>query len=632
MQVVTHKNHISQLTCCIACLFFLSFNAIATETEITGKLEVFIKDSLDFSHSITTHSIIDSRGKRYRLMFRRLSTELRTGATVTIRGRKLSASRIRVSSESRDLIPLGDVSAMAITGSLSVVVLRIQSTTSVSPSTLTQLANEVSQVDLRLRENSNNIASLDNDKDNDSIADVFNVFVNQSTAGAGEEVAFNLCALAQINAGVSGYDHYVCILPPDMNYSWYGQAYIGGSSMVINGNYASGYPNGLKHEMAHNWGRHHANTAGVEYGDSTCIMGGNAGTANRHFNAPQTLGLGWVTATSAGDDTYVLNAIESTSGTRLLKVRDTIANSDLYISTRKRIGNYSAGPIIPDTTHIHEWAGGSNKTFLKATLSNGQSFSQNGITITQVSQNGTSATVSISGAGTCTRNSPVIDISPSNYISQSLTPHTFVVTAENKDVACSSTTFTLNATSSNTELSTNLSSSTINLAAGATGSISIDAIPSEDLAAGSHTITLSVTGDNHSNVNTTAGYEYAPPTSTPTPTPENTSTPTVAPPQNDNSPPVVNVSNVKKARSRAMKITYEVSDDSNQTSEVIQILLRSSKLLQKTSPLTIIPSNNRRTIELRTLKLPKGRYTYCITAKDNEKNTTKKCARLILYK
>lgn len=616
-------------------LFFctsISLNAYAADTEVSGKLEVSIKDSLDFSYSVTTHSLIDARGKKYRLIMRGVESDLRSGVQVTVRGRKLSASRIRVSEQQSNFSALSDISALSITGSLNVVALRIQSTTSISPTTLTQIANEIAAVDLRLREHSNNIASLDNDKDNDSIADVLNVFVNQSTAGAGEEVAFNLCAQAIINAGVTGYDHYICILPPDMNYSWYGQAYIVGNTAVINGNYASGYPNGLEHEMAHNWGRHHANTDGVEYGDSSCIMGGNAGTANRHFNAPQKLGLGWVSATTAGDDTYVLNAIETTSGTRLLKVRDTVANSDLYISTRKRIGNYSAGPIIPDTTHVHEWAGGSNKTFLKATLSNGQSYTQNGITITQISQNGTSATVSISGAGSCTRASPDIQISPANYTSQSLTPYTFSVTAENKDILCGSTTFTLSASSSSSELSTNISSTTISLAAGEIASVNLDAIPSSTLPNGSHTVTLSVSGDNHSNVNASAVYQYAPPTSTPvaSPQPTQATTPTSVPPENDNSSPVLKIRNIKTNKVKSIKITYEISDDSNSTQDTIDIKDRSRRLIQKKLPPLVIPSNNRRTVQINSTKLTRKIYRYCVTSKDAANNSSKKCARVLI--
>jgi len=547
---------------------------------------------------------------------------------------------------------LGGDGPAGLSGVLHVVVLRIQSTSAVSPTTLNQLAAEVLAVDSRAREHSNNLLSLDNDKDNDANADVLNVVVNQSTAGLGEASAFTLCSQAKINAGVSGYDHYVCILPPDMNYSWYGQAYIGGNDMVINGNYASGYPNGLEHEMAHNWGRHHANTQTVEYGDSTCIMGGNAGTADRHFNGPQKLGLGWVSATDAGNGSHSLNAVEATTGTRLLKVHDPVANQDLYVSTRVRLGNYSSGPINPGTTQVHEWSGGSSRTYLLATLNTGQTFDQNGISITQTAHSGTSATVEISGAGNCTRAAPLLTVTPPRFTSDALQSHAFNLELRNQDTNCGSATFSLSSSSSSPSITGNLGSTSIVLASGGVGSTTLDAVPISSLAAGAHTLSILVTASNHSNVTGSAEYEYVPPTptvtatttaiasatpavdpvTTPVATPVATPplTPTATSPSNDRQAPTVNVERAKKFRSAVIVLSYAVSDDSNVTSDTIEILKGSRSLVRKQLPLSAIPARQRRTVSVRAATLPRGTYNYCVTAIDRAANTSKDCDRLVI--
>ena len=186
------------------------------------------------------------------------------GASLSVGGSKNSLEILSVE------VPEG------ISGVKQVVVLRIQSTTSVSNATHAQLAAEVVAAGQRASEHSFGLVSIANDKDNNGVADVLTVNIGQSSAGVGESSAFTFCSQAKTAAGVSGYSHYICILPPDMNYGWYGQAYINGTDMVINGNYAAGYPNGLLHEIGHNWGRHHSNNLSAEYGDSTCVMGGNA--------------------------------------------------------------------------------------------------------------------------------------------------------------------------------------------------------------------------------------------------------------------------------------------------------------------------------------------------------------------
>ena len=648
--------HLRALFALLISVLISSSIASSQDFAVSGLLEVKISDGLDFSHSRTEYVIRDSRGRKFRLSFARSPGDLLTGQRATIRGRKLNAGKIRVSASARSLAIMSDGPA-GVSGVKTVAVLRIQSTTSVSPTTLAQLAAEVAAVDLRAREHSFNLLSVSSDKDNDGTADVYTVFVNQSSAGLTEFDAFNLCYQAKANAGVSGYSHFVCILPPDMTYNWYGQAYIGGVDMVINGNYASGYPNGLEHEMGHNWGRHHSNTAGVEYGDSTCIMGGNAGTANRHFNGPQKLGLGWLSAVDSIGGTYALQPVEESSGTRLIKIRDQVAGQDLYISTRARVGNYSSGPINPGTTQVHEWAGASNKTTLLATLSTGQSYSQNSITITQSAYAGTTATVIITGD--CVRDTPSVSIDPVIYNTTSLSPYSFIATIQNRDTNCAATTFSLGASSANPALTAGVGSASMTLSSGQSGTVTLDAAPNGNLGVGTHLLTLSVSDSNHTTASANAQYAYslATPTNTPIPataTPSDTPlpptatpistavpptlspelTPTTAPTRTpkpkDNKPPRVKVRDQSTKLRASIPLTYTISDDSNETSETVRISRHSRVVLKYRNSFAAIPANQSRTVVINTQKLARGSYSICVTASDQAQNSASDCARLLL--
>lgn len=386
---------------------------------------------------------------------------------------------------------------------MNAVVLRIQSNTSVTSASEADLAAEVEAANQRAQEHSFGLVSISNDRDGDGRADIYTVRLNVDSAGVGESQAFTYCNQAIQAAGVSNYRHYICILPPDMNYSWYGQAYIGGTTMVIDGQYARGYPNGLLHEIGHNWGRHHSNSESAEYGDSSCVMGGNAGTANRHFNGPQKAGLGWLTARSVGAGSYALNAVESSAGERLLKIRDVVANQDIYLSFRARIGDFSSGPINPARTAIHTWAGGSQRTYRLATLGDGETFTRNGISITQDSNTGTSATVRI--ATNCSAAAPSLSGSPSSFTSSGVTEAVYTLSITNNDVNCSDPTV-FNLTASSPEgIGVQLGSSSESVAPGETVTVDVVALPSSD-ATSDYRIALTASANNHPSSSVTVTY------------------------------------------------------------------------------------------------------------------------------
>jgi hypothetical protein len=302
-----------------------------------------------------------------------------------------------------------------------------------------------------------------------------------------------------------------------MNYSWYGTAYIGapGSTsklqMVINGNYAGRYPGGDVHEIGHNLGMHHSNTPGTEYGESSCVMGGNAGTARRDFNGPHKVEMGWLTTSAVASGTYQLNAVEAQPATRIapnsvLRVFDSVANEFLYISYRAPLGTFGAGLSNPTKTSIHRWTGTSSPTELIGTIGDGQSFTRNSLTFRQVSSTSSTTTVEITAQ--CVRAAPSIVVSPLKAYTTSLTTQRFTVTVRNNDANCSdSPSFALGFTSpSRGTWSAGFDSSTLSIAQGQSASTSISVTPSSDPTDGDHAFDVLVSEASHAVARGTSSY------------------------------------------------------------------------------------------------------------------------------
>lgn len=512
----------------LSCIFVLSLcftrSALAHHYTVDGviddgELQVFIKNDLSGKVSKTEYQVKKNR-KVFKILFRgNPPSGLFTGQRVKLRGTKLNANAIRVGTHDEDALTiLGGSLPVALGGIHQILMLRIISgDNSVTPATVAQVASVAGQQKPIYEETSYQLFSMQNDRDFNGQADVYTVTIPTATAGLTDTSAFSVCTSAksaastQLGLNTSLWDHVVCILPPNMSYSWYGQAYINGKDVVINGNYASGYPFGLAHELGHNIGMHHANTPpATEYGDSTCIMGGNAGTAPRHFNAPHEVQMGWLSTTAGADGTYVLNAVEVQPGLRtspdtVLKIRDQIAGQDLYISFRAAIGSYSSGPINPLRTAIHSFNGGAVQTYLLGTLGDGESFTQNGITITQLSHTASSATIVI---GTqCTAATQTITLSPASQMSGTASTKRYTVSVKNNDVNCGgAATFSLSNTLPGTGWSAQFGASSLDISSGQTASTTLDLTPPSTLAAGNYSFTVSASASGHSTVNQSGGY------------------------------------------------------------------------------------------------------------------------------
>ena len=513
------KTNTLEIIATIAILFALTQPAGAAAKKVVLNDAVLLVTTFDdpgFTRSETRHEV-RKRNKTYRLKFQGKEPEgLLTGQKVkTLKGKLMNARKILVGSEAESFQLLERLEAAAVSGIRQAVVLIIKSATSVTSATPAKIASAMLQVDTWYRESSYQQLSMKNDLNNDGTGDVYTVTIPDSSAGIGESSAFTFCRTAQnlapsqVGIDPSPYNHVLCVLPPDMNYSWYGQAYVGGREVVISGTYAGGYPGGDTHEIGHNLGLGHSNTPpNVEYGESGCVMGGNAGTGRRDFNGPHKTRMGWIGIVSAGNGTYELSAVEAQPAQRVssniaLKLRDAVAAEDLYISYRAPLGTFGPGLNQPYKTSVHSYSGYTS--ILLASLGDGQSFSRNGIVITQAAHTSTSATVQIGVQ--CAGAAPGLSLSPTSQVTNILEARHYTLTVTNKDVNCSdAVSYALSAALPSTGWSANLSSASLVLSPGQSGSVGVDITPPAEVISGSYTFSLTALAAGHPSSTSSGTY------------------------------------------------------------------------------------------------------------------------------
>lgn len=496
-------------------LFFLLFliqDAIAAPrrplTSVRdATLSVIVKDHPQLEYFETEYRITKGRSK-YKIFFPRGKEPegLYSGLKVSVKGRKRNATTIDLNNDPSGFQVTGGTPLVGVGGVRQVVVLRIQSATSISPATNTQIATAMQEMDSWFQESSYQSLLVKNDADNNGIPDIYTVSISASSAGVGEGSAFTFCnsaksaAQSQHGLNLSVWNHYICILPPDMNYSWFGQAYINGQDVVINGNFAGGYAGGYTHEVGHNLGLHHSNTPGVEYGESACVMGGNAGTARRDFNGPHKAQLAWLPISSVSAGQYEINAVEDQPSQRVsshtvLKIRDTVGNQDLYISYRSPLGTFGPGLNTAYRTSIHSWPGGATQTVLLGSIGDGENFSLNGITVQQVAHTSVSASV-ILGA-VCTPAAPTLTLDPTSLTTNNLGAKTFTILLKNNDVNCSTQTDYSLTGSAPSGWTVSFGSANIQVPAGQTAATSVTVTPSANAADGTNSISFSASAAGH---------------------------------------------------------------------------------------------------------------------------------------
>jgi hypothetical protein len=206
----------------------------------------------------------------------------------------------------------------------------------------------------------------------------------------------------------------------------------------------------FSHELGHNLGFHHAATPGTEYGDASDPMGAAKLVQS---NAPNRVMAGWLTGAQIQDvgagGSYVVNALQTSTGTRVLRLPKRDTSEYYYVSLRQPSGvDANLWSTYQNTLSIHKSTGSMPAyTFLLASLAAGQTWtdSVNGIQITNQGLSGSAATVGVTmGGATCSRSAPSVSVSPA---SQSAAPGgtlAYSVSVTNKNSsACAGSTFNL---------------------------------------------------------------------------------------------------------------------------------------------------------------------------------------------
>ncbi|EOU2548279.1 Ig-like domain-containing protein [Vibrio parahaemolyticus] len=345
----------------------------------------------------------------------------------------------------------------------------------------------------------------------------------------------------------SSYSRKVYIYPKVENCGWSGMGTVGGnpSRAWINGAFRL---NTIGHELGHNFGLHHAqalecgtNTVGgtcynYSYGDTLDIMG----TSNGHFNAFNKEQLGWIkpseqeviTVTNSG--TYSLEPYETApagaaKGLRIKRGTDAASGQPLwyYIEYRQPIGfdSFLEGQTtITDGVVFHAVTGDDlssvqlldmtpnsvNSDLIDAALIAGNTYedTEAGITITTEWADSSGASVHVSFAEPmCVPSMPSVAV-VSNQVSgvESGSTVGYSVTVTNNDGdGCATSNFAIEASAPSGWVTT---ASQLNLAPGASDTVTVDVTSDQAAIDGTYGITFNVTNvtDTDYDASATANY------------------------------------------------------------------------------------------------------------------------------
>ncbi|HHY0575568.1 TPA: Ig-like domain-containing protein [Vibrio parahaemolyticus] len=345
----------------------------------------------------------------------------------------------------------------------------------------------------------------------------------------------------------SSYSRKVYIYPKVESCGWSGMGTVGGnpSRAWINGAFRL---NTIGHELGHNFGLHHAqalecgtNTVGgtcynYSYGDTLDIMG----TSNGHFNAFNKEQLGWIkpseqeviTVTNSG--TYSLEPYETApagaaKGLRIKRGTDAVSGQPLwyYIEYRQPIGfdSFLEGQTtITDGVVFHAVTGDDlssvqlldmtpnsvNSDLIDAALIAGNTYedTEAGITITTEWADSSGASVHVSFAEPmCVPSMPSVAV-VSNQVSgvESGSTVGYSVTVTNNDGdGCATSNFAIEANAPSGWVTT---PSQLNLAPGASDTVTVDVTSDQAAIDGTYGITFNVTNvtDTDYDASATANY------------------------------------------------------------------------------------------------------------------------------
>jgi hypothetical protein len=269
------------------------------------------------------------------------------------------------------------------------------------------------------------------------------------------------------------------VTPSNSTCGWSGLAYMPGRQSWVQSCSATGV---YAHELGHNLSLHHAATPTAEYGDGSDPMGGaktvGLNGANRVMAGWQPTGT--VLDVSAGGS-YTVASLSDTGivGTpQVLRLPKPDTAEAYYVSLRSAAGyDTSLGSQYVNTISVHRATGTlPTRTYLLQVLAAGQTFtdSTNGIAVTNQGGSGGQATVAVTFSGpTCARSAPGLTVSPASQTAAPGATANYTVTVQNNNTAaCGTSSFDLGRVVPD-GFGSSLSATSLALAAGASGSVTL---------------------------------------------------------------------------------------------------------------------------------------------------------------
>ncbi|WP_440878571.1 Ig-like domain-containing protein [Vibrio natriegens] len=538
------------------------------EQVLEGELEVFYEDYEDHSKSRLHHVLKTADGSVELHISNHANVKsLQSGLKVRAKGWKFEEI-----GENSELLMLEDSqqSLTIMADGSSVSTTTVSTTTSTLPNTLGEQATLVMLVNFQDDVQEPWTVEEVTDLVFGSVNDFYRENSNDQTWFAGDVQGYytlpinSVCDTAQIytatkeiaasnNLDIDSYSRLVFVFPQISDCGWTGKGTVGGtpSRTWVNGSLTL---RTVAHELGHNLGLHHAKKLEcgvdvingdcytIEYGDSLEIMGTPGFTG--HFNAFNKDSLGWFSTDSSSiagkiveattDGSYVLEpyevtpageakavkiqrGVDATSGQKLwyyLEYRQP-TGFDSYLGSypaltsgvTMRLGTESdmnSSQLIDLTpaSQITDWN--------DSALSVGSSYTDAdaGITITTEWADSSGASVHVSFAEpTCTQLEPTISVTSNQstaIVPGSQQSYTVSVTNNDSD-SCSSSNFLIEAEAPAGWTTTE---ATIDLAPGASDTVTLDVTSDELATDGTYTITFNAFNSVDSSYYTSTTSSY----------------------------------------------------------------------------------------------------------------------------
>jgi hypothetical protein len=259
------------------------------------------------------------------------------------------------------------------------------------------------------------------------------------------------------------------------------------------------------HELGHNLGLGHANTATTTYADTSDIMGYSGYMYLKQVNGPHKAQLGWLppanvsTVTQSG--TYDIGPLEldpqQLSLPQTIRVAKPDTQSYYYLSYRQPLGfdaNLSSSYLNRLTIHRYSGSRTADTALLQTLSANGFSYTDtvNNIKFTQLSFSPDKVTVQIDLSQTCQQSAPLVNLSPMTQSGAPGTTLSYTVTMSNSDrTACPSSQFNLTP-SLPLGWSGNLTMTSISLAPGQSSTATLTVTAPSNTASASYGIAVKV--------------------------------------------------------------------------------------------------------------------------------------------